>query len=138
MQARSSKVQALATTEDREMQIHDFQPIAMFEEKWRCCLTNSVEKGFFTALGAIVGCFGNRTELGQLDAERTFYLLSFFCAHIWERVGESEGLSKVLHLFFKEILEKEIWKYVMLDFCVNSMNKSNGNFRSNYVESSQT
>ena len=118
------------------MQIHDFQP--MFEEKWRCFLTNSVEKGFFTALGAIVGCFGNRTELGQLDAERTFYLLSFFCAHIWERVGESEGLSKVLHLFFKEILEKEIWKYVMLDFCVNSMNKSNGNFRSNYVESSQT
>ena len=100
MQARSSKVQALATTEDREMQIHDFQPIAMFEEKWRCCLTNSVEKGFFTALGAIVGCFGNRTELGQLDAERTFYLLSFFCAHIWESVGESGGLSKVLHFCF--------------------------------------
>jgi hypothetical protein len=78
-----------------------------------------------------------RTELGQLDAERTFYLLSFFCAHIWERVGESEGLSKVLLLFLKEILEKEIWKDVMLDFC-QFMNKSNGNFRSNYVESSQT
>lgn len=114
MQARSSKVQALATTEDREMQIHDFQP--MFEEKWRCFLTNSVEKGFFTALGAIVGCFGNRTELGQLDAERTFYLLSFFCAHIWERVGESGGLSKVLLLFLRKNVKEEILKDVMVDF----------------------
>jgi hypothetical protein len=116
MQARSSRVQVLATTEDREMQIHDFQPIAMFEEKWRCCLTNSVKKGFFTALGAIVGCFGNRTELGQLDAERTFYLLSLFCAHIWERVRESGGVSKVLLLFLRKNVKEEILKDVMVDF----------------------
>ena len=68
------------------MQIHDFQP--MFEEKWRCFLTNSVEKGVFTALRAIVGCFGNRTELGQLDAERTF-LLAFFLLR--SHLGEGRG-----------------------------------------------
>jgi hypothetical protein len=50
-------------------------------------------------------------------------LLVFFLlrSHLGEGRGKW-GLSKVSHLIFKEILEKEIWKDVMLGIC-QSMNK---------------
>ena len=62
----------------------------------------SRKKGFSQPWEPLLVALANEQSLGSWMRREPFYLLSFFCAHIWERVGESGGLSKVLLLFLRK------------------------------------
>ena len=74
----------------------------------------SRKKGFSQPWEPLLVALANEQSLGSWMRREPFYLLSFFCAHIWERVGESGGLSKVLLLFLRKNVKEEILKDVMV------------------------
>jgi len=87
------------------MQIHDFQP--MFEVKWRCFLTNSVEKGFSQPWEPLLVALANKRRQRQ-GFERTnfFFFFLFVTEFTSGRSSEKEIVLNCLVWGFEEKCER--------------------------------
>jgi len=104
-EAHQSKTQAPATTEDIEMQIHDFQP--MFEVKWRCFLTNSVEKGFSQPWEPLLVALANKRGQRQGFERTNFFFFFLFVTEFTSGRSSKKGIVlRFLVLVFEEKCER--------------------------------